>query len=189
MVAIEHVGNALCLDFSNTVNVRSAPNRDWLSTADGLETWAASARRPLATAGNGPAVALPAMRAVRDAVYEVFSPITRGGAPEPEALELVVGTHAEGIRHGRFAPLDGRYAWSWPDPRTRAVLLWEVATSAVDLLQRGPLDRVGECPSCGWVFLDISKNRRRRWCSMATCGSREKAQRYYARHAGDHGEP
>lgn len=189
MVMIEHVGNVFCLDFANTVNVRLAPNRDWLSTADGLETWAASAGRPLAPTGGGPDVTLSRMRAVRDAVYDVFSPITRGGSADPEALELIADTHAEGLRFGRLTPLDGLYVWSWPGPRTRAVLLWEAAASAVDLLHRGPLDRVGECPSCGWVFLDTSKNRRRRWCSMATCGSREKAQRYYARHAGDHGEP
>ncbi|WP_344746998.1 CGNR zinc finger domain-containing protein [Streptosporangium vulgare] len=36
------------------------------------------------------------------------------------------------------------------------------------------------CPSCYWLFLDTSKNGRRRWCSMTTCGSRDKARRYYA---------
>ncbi|WP_214108135.1 CGNR zinc finger domain-containing protein [Acrocarpospora catenulata] len=30
------------------------------------------------------------------------------------------------------------------------------------------------------MFLDVSKNRRRRWCSMTTCGSRDKSRRYYA---------
>lgn len=183
MVAIEHVGNALCLDFANTVNVRSAPARDWLGSADGLQTWAASAGRPLTSAGEH-VPSLAAMRAVRDAVYDVFSPIAHGRLPESDALDALVATHAEGIKRARLSRQTDRYVWSWPPPRTRAVLLWEVAASAVDLLQRGPLDRIGECPSCGWVFLDTSKNRRRRWCSMATCGSREKAQRYYARHAG-----
>ena len=41
--------------------------------------------------------------------------------------------------------------------------------------------RLHRCPGrdCGWVFLDMSG--RRRWCSMATCGSREKMRRMYAR--------
>ena len=34
---------------------------------------------------------------------------------------------------------------------------------------------------CGWVFLDETKNRRRRWCSMKDCGNRAKARRHYAR--------
>ena len=76
----------------------------------------------------------------------------------------------------------GTYRLSWPGDRTLRTLRWEVATSAVDLLTAGRLDRVGECPACGWLFLDTSKNRSRRWCSMATCGGRDKARRYYARH-------
>jgi predicted RNA-binding Zn ribbon-like protein len=37
-------------------------------------------------------------------------------------------------------------------------------------------------PDCGWLFLD--RGGRRRWCTMATCGNREKARRF-ARGAGD----
>ena len=44
--------------------------------------------------------------------------------------------------------------------------------------------RVGRCPGrvCGWLFAD--PRGRRRWCSMATCGNREKARRHAARAAG-----
>ncbi|MFD0480100.1 CGNR zinc finger domain-containing protein [Nonomuraea thailandensis] len=38
----------------------------------------------------------------------------------------------------------------------------------------------GECPSCGWLFLDTTRNGSRRWCSMAMCGSQVKSRRYYA---------
>ena len=43
------------------------------------------------------------------------------------------------------------------------------------------LARVGRCPGrhCGWLFYD--RSGRRRWCSMASCGSREKMRRLYAR--------
>jgi predicted RNA-binding Zn ribbon-like protein len=46
------------------------------------------------------------------------------------------------------------------------------------------LARVRRCPGrdCGWLFLDASG--RRRWCSMTTCGSREKMRRMYARRRG-----
>ncbi|TAL94280.1 MAG: hypothetical protein EPN73_18145 [Paraburkholderia sp.] len=36
-----------------------------------------------------------------------------------------------------------------------------------------------ECAACSWLFLDLSRSRSRRWCSMATCGNRAKAQRHY----------
>ena len=43
------------------------------------------------------------------------------------------------------------------------------------------LRRVSHCPGrgCGWLFLNTSG--RRRWCSMSTCGSREKMRRLYQR--------
>lgn len=37
------------------------------------------------------------------------------------------------------------------------------------------------CGRCSWLFLDPSPSRRRRWCSMATCGNRAKAQRHHDR--------
>jgi predicted RNA-binding Zn ribbon-like protein len=64
-----------------------------------------------------------------------------------------------------------------------------IAASAAQLLLNGPLERVGECPSCHWLFLDTSRGGRRRWCSMAVCGARVKAQRYYATRAGDRRRP
>jgi predicted RNA-binding Zn ribbon-like protein len=43
------------------------------------------------------------------------------------------------------------------------------------------LERVKECPNCGWLFLDTTKNGKRRWCSMEDCGSNVKALEYYYR--------
>lgn len=36
-------------------------------------------------------------------------------------------------------------------------------------------------PSCGWLFVDESKNHSRVWCDMGTCGSRAKMTRYRRR--------
>lgn len=46
--------------------------------------------------------------------------------------------------------------------------------------------RIKRCPAegCGWLFLDETKNARRKWCSMETCGNRAKARRSYARSKG-----
>ena len=48
----------------------------------------------------------------------------------------------------------------------------------------GSWDRLKGCrrQSCKWVFYDNSKNRSRTWCSMKTCGNREKAHAYRERH-------
>jgi predicted RNA-binding Zn ribbon-like protein len=45
------------------------------------------------------------------------------------------------------------------------------------------LGKVKKCADtdCGWLFLDMSRNRSRRWCDMKSCGNRAKARRYYKR--------
>lgn len=57
-----------------------------------------------------------------------------------------------------------------------------VVLDAIDLA-RGGLDRIRVCASekCGMLYLDVSRNRSRRWCSMDRCGSRAKAHAYYVR--------
>ena len=74
------------------------------------------------------------------------------------------------------------------DPKLVTVHRYERAT---DLLPRIAVEcarficeadfryiRVCEGPSCTLLFLDISKNHRRRWCSMEVCGNRAKAAAY-----------
>jgi predicted RNA-binding Zn ribbon-like protein len=61
-----------------------------------------------------------------------------------------------------------------------AGLLIPVVESSADALILGELERVRRCadPRCGRVFQDETKNGRRRWCDMATCGNRAKAARH-----------
>lgn len=61
-----------------------------------------------------------------------------------------------------------------------AGLLIPVIESAADSLVAGDLQRVRGCadPHCTRVFYDGSRNRKRRWCEMATCGNRAKAIRH-----------
>ncbi|MGQ9734572.1 MAG: CGNR zinc finger domain-containing protein [Candidatus Bipolaricaulia bacterium] len=56
-----------------------------------------------------------------------------------------------------------------------------LARSATEIPILEDLQRVGECadPRCGWLFLDRSRNRTRRWCDMKGCGNRAKVRRYY----------
>ena len=73
------------------------------------------------------------------------------------------------------------WQWTWPPDDPRRVR-FAVAADAVALLgDRQRLSRLARCPGyeCGWLFVD--RIGRRRWCSMATCGSREKMRRLYAR--------
>jgi predicted RNA-binding Zn ribbon-like protein len=59
-------------------------------------------------------------------------------------------------------------------------LLVEVAVTHAT----GDLTRLKICSAedCQFVFYDHSKSRTQRWCSMDTCGNREKTKRYRDRH-------
>jgi predicted RNA-binding Zn ribbon-like protein len=61
-----------------------------------------------------------------------------------------------------------------------AGLVIPIVESAADALILGELQRVRRCgdPRCSRVFFDNTKNGRRRWCDMATCGNRAKAARH-----------
>lgn len=58
--------------------------------------------------------------------------------------------------------------------------------SAFDVLTMQSFVRIKECPRCGWIFLDTSKNATRRWCNMNVCGSRAKSLEYYYRKTKKH---
>ena len=61
-----------------------------------------------------------------------------------------------------------------------AGLVIPIVESAADALILGELPRVRRCADqrCQRVFFDNTKNGRRRWCDMATCGNRAKAARH-----------
>ncbi len=63
-------------------------------------------------------------------------------------------------------------------------LLAAVARSAAELIAEGSRSGVRQCanPHCQLLFCDLSRTRRRRWCSMALCGNRSKVAAFARRH-------
>jgi predicted RNA-binding Zn ribbon-like protein len=55
-----------------------------------------------------------------------------------------------------------------------------VVHAAIDLLLADSLVRLKQCGGCSFLFVDETKNRSRRWCSMDDCGTDEKVRRYVA---------
>jgi predicted RNA-binding Zn ribbon-like protein len=124
---------------------------------------------------------LTAAHELRRAVYVTFASIARDEDPPPDALETVRATHALAAVDGHLVAreADWTLAWAPDDPRR---VRFAIAVDALALLSDSRrLSRVRRCPgrNCGWLFLDLSG--RRRWCSMTTCGSREKMRRMYER--------
>jgi predicted RNA-binding Zn ribbon-like protein len=81
---------------------------------------------------------------------------------------------------------DGTLAYALAAEPRREQLLAVVARDAVALLTdpaaRSCLRRC-EGESCGRLYLDTSRGRRRRWCSSEVCGNRERVARHRRRAA------
>jgi predicted RNA-binding Zn ribbon-like protein len=180
-------GETLCLDYANSVDWSSEDEHvdpeatDVLRAEDMLGRW--GRRRDLLgeDAKQANAAELGHARSLRDAVYRLFSSISRGQSPARKDLDLLMSNHLEAVSHASLRAGEGHYKLDWPPPDPRRIR-FAVATDAITLL-RDPsrLGRVSRCPGrgCGWLFLNTSG--RRRWCSMSTCGSREKMRRLHQR--------
>ncbi len=75
-------------------------------------------------------------------------------------------------------------AWAWaPPPLDLAAAGHLLALELGRLVTSEAVLRLHRCedPHCGWVFLDTSRQRNRRWCSSADCGNRNRVRRHYAR--------
>jgi predicted RNA-binding Zn ribbon-like protein len=180
ITTLELVGGALALDFANTRE--GIPEPDHLREPADLLAW--GARMSLIDDHVPSRGEVPLERALelRAAVDATFRAIADGRDPPGRALDTVRDFDAAAVAGGRLvATLDG-YDWTW-DRDDAVTVLHAVARSAVDLLRAGPLDRLKSCAVCPWLFLDASRNRSRRWCSMNECGGRDKMKRYRARRA------
>ncbi|HJV91170.1 MAG TPA: ABATE domain-containing protein [Holophagaceae bacterium] len=188
-------GGDLSLDFANTWGDRGRPETDDLGSYPRLLAFArqtdlvaADVAEALATqALADPAAAeaaLQAARTLREALYGLFSARAHGRAVPPADLSTLNRTLREALPHLCLAFDAGPPAWRWREmDRHLTAPLWPIARAAADLLTAENSAPVRECggSQCTWLFLDLSRSRSRRWCSMTSCGNREKARRHYHR--------
>jgi predicted RNA-binding Zn ribbon-like protein len=192
----EPIGGHPALDFVNTLgglrDTEPAPESEFMDSYDdlvelGLTTGTLSeraARRLRRAARERPGDAEAALAAAREAralLDSVFRPVAEDGAPPADALAELARLAAAALSHGRLVEDRGRVEWSWEDAPGLEAPLWPLVHAAVGLATAGPLDRVSCCGRCRWLFLDATKNHSRRWCSMETCGTYRKMERYVAR--------
>ncbi len=68
------------------------------------------------------------------------------------------------------------------DPSPLGRVYEQLILSMDDLLRSDEFGRLRECRRCTHLFLDKGRGVGRRWCSMARCGNRAKAETFRARH-------
>jgi len=201
----EYIGGQFALDFVNTASRRDTEElRDRLQTYQDLVAWAAAAHAlPDCAPGDldkaavqHPRIAAKSLedaRALREALYRIFKAFAAGqdapSAPVAD-MELLNAQFRRANAHRTLccnnpnthgAPT---FEWAW-DANVAELdrVFWPVVLAAAELLTAGDPQRLKECGGehCNWLFLDQSKNRSRRWCTMQDCGNRVKAKRHYDR--------
>jgi len=178
-------GARLCLDFANSVDWTDdhvpIGVEEGIADADELGRWG---RRLGIESGAADAAELERVYALREALHLAFAAIAHEEAPPAGALERIAADHAEASAAAALVAHDGAWRLDWPVSEPRRVRFAAVVDAVALLADADRLARVRQCPgrNCGWLFLDVSG--RRHWCSMATCGSRAKMRRLYARRRG-----
>jgi predicted RNA-binding Zn ribbon-like protein len=192
------IGGRLCLDFVNTVDCHTcAQPKEHLVDYGALVGWGRHAgllaphvaSQLLSEAARRPAEAAQALiraRLLRRALYSLFTGALSDQTEQaglPNEIDILNRMLAETSAHTGITRTRAGFNWAWAGDACRLdELLAPIAWSSAELLTSNQLALVRECEGerCSWLFLDTSRNRGRRWCSMADCGNRAKARRHYA---------
>lgn len=190
------VGGIACLNFANTSSGRGTPRHlEHLRSYDLLLAWAAHAglltsaqHQSLSDlAAPQPAAAARVLRQaleLREAIYAMAEALAHRTPPAADVLLTFNQMLARAMSQATVHPEASGFAWDWSEAEPALDRpLWSIARSAAELLAGPAHEHVKQCPGahCGWVFLDLTKNHRRRWCEMEVCGSRAKVRRYRER--------
>ncbi len=173
------VKSDLILDFVNTRDLR--PVRECLDSPRALVSWLAE-RELLAAGTRASRAELEEARTLREALRDLLA-AHNGVTVDLDAATARIDEAACRARLAlRFSECEARL-----EPGVGGVrgalgrILVEVTAGMAD----GTWERMKACRAddCLWAFLDTAKNQSRAWCSMRSCGNREKARVYRERHA------
>ncbi|MEU4678627.1 CGNR zinc finger domain-containing protein [Micromonospora sp. NPDC023737] len=197
MVRFGHIAGDSLLDLVNTVDWRLGGRDrvenlktfsdviDWCIESDLISGDEAVALRALADEDG--ARADRERRQVIDARERIYQALFED---DPAAAADLAGMYRAAIAAADLVRTGDR--WLWRDRETDLHLPRNrIVRGLVALIQRDDLDRLHQCEDakCGWVYLDTSPRRNRRWCNTKDCGDRNRARTYYARQKAKGGQP
>lgn len=194
------------LDLVNTVDWRlsAAKRTDRLSSFDDVVAWTAQfglisetdAAELIQSAHADPVIAereLERVRAMREAIYRAAYLLPASAeslSPEKEGslasgAELVAAEYAKAIaagwlNHESEAP---EAQWTWQFTSDLVLPRRRIALIAMQLLTAVTPSALGQCADeeCGWIFVDTSPRRNRRWCVASDCGNRNRVRKHNER--------
>ena len=185
-VVFPFLGNALWVDFLNTEPALPGGGRsDLIVTPEAFRSWACAAGElaPGDRFQPGPREMEEARR-FRAILREGAQSLLDGHAPPKATVNAVNEMLARSPLV--MSLVEKGTGWGLTEHSMigeATALLGRVAADFACTLVSGRPDRLRQCehPGCVMLFIDTSKNGKRRWCSMETCGNRKKAANHRAR--------
>jgi predicted RNA-binding Zn ribbon-like protein len=185
LIAHQVAGN-LALDFCNTAGEHLATQPDELLRSwESFLRWAAQ----VGLIGSNSYFELlkdpePLDRIIelREAVYRVGLAVVGSRSLSEVDVDLLRERANAGRPEIEFSEVGGQWR---PTPGLASEQLCALlGAEALSLFCSPKARRIGMCDggNCGWLFLDESRGKRRRWCDMSDCGGRAKARRFYEKH-------
>jgi len=184
----------LALDFANIPSYPGAPAHylSWEELIVFLEASRIVSNERgstlLALSGSEPDAAqtlLARSTELRDSLRKIFGAMVRKEGIAPDWTEPINRILRVTEGHDELVSTDS--GWKLEFVARESGLDWllaAVARSAAEIIVEGAQARVRICanPVCGLFFSDHSRTHRRRWCSMAVCGNRNKVASFARRH-------
>ncbi len=189
-----HGGN-LCCNFINTVYAWRGVNlHEYLGDYNDFIAWCRKVnagdsftlnalQKKAAAHPKAAAMALNNIKNIRKLLYEFISLIAaKDYAGVKHMLPQINSLINKSATHIQFQLYDNNFMLNLKnDPGDLQSPLWIIFQSLHDLLVTEDISKIKECSRCGWVFVDHTKNGKRRWCDPEECGTADKMQRYHAK--------
>jgi predicted RNA-binding Zn ribbon-like protein len=179
-VLINHDTRCALDQVVDLLNTASDPDRpETLAEVDALRAYVK--RNNVSGVGELSGADLTAVRTVRDHFAQVFAaPDARTAAELVNALVAKAGTTPQLTDHDGY---DWHVHYFAPGASLADHLAADGGMALGFLIVAGERERLRRCaaPDCRRAFIDLSRNRSRRYCSSRTCGNRLHVAAYRAR--------
>lgn len=170
------IGNSLAADFVNTEVASQHGKTDLLSSPESLSSWFDSAGCARGIKCNERE--LEEAKELRTAIRRIFERVLESKTLQPVDIDLLNKRSNDLTRV--LAGSHNNYKQGFRLESASDVLAL-IAQTCSELLASPRLNSMRSCASekCIFYFVDSSKNQQRHWCSMETCGNREKVRKHY----------
>nr|WP_281423122.1 CGNR zinc finger domain-containing protein [Paenibacillus oenotherae] len=179
------LGGSPWINLLNTLVMHNKQPTDLLADPEMMGQWLAAnqllpeSHFPLDEAAYEPLRA--SLAAVRELCTRILSDLESSGELSGASFSLLK-EHVERLNIELTASLEGgKPTLLYTGQTSFDGILYTILSSVFSTLNHVNADRIRKCEheDCILHFIDVSKSGKRRWCSMESCGNRNKAAQFY----------